>query len=555
MKKIFLTIIIGLLLIIPTENNQRKIFPSLAVSETGTITLNQTKINLGINNKVTIKASVSDNISSSKITWSSSNNNVATVDQNGKVTGVNYGTAYITASIGSNKAMCTVNVIENYISVTSISLNKKSITLTTGNQEKITATINPTNATNQTITWSSSNPSVASIDASGNITAKSIGTTYITATSGDGKGTCVVTVVDKISLLGISTQKSITIKEKATENLSITYNPANATNKKVTWKSSNQNILLVDQNGKITGVSAGSATITVISNDGQHVASCKVTVEAISKNIKSISLNKTQLNLVIGNEETLTVKYDPEYAENKNVTWTSSDEKIATVENGKVKALKVGTAEIKAISVDGEKEAICKITVTSPPLEKIEFTKEKQTVYQGSKTTLKIKTTPENATLEEAIWKSSDENIATVNNGIVTAKKIGTVTITVSTKDNKLTSTTEITIKEKPAEPLMITIDGYDLNFNPEQKDYKLKINDEKSLTIKTNLDSKKVTIKGNQDLKNGSIITITVKDKETKTYIINISKKENYTIIFIAAISVLLLLNIIRIIVKNKKK
>ena len=555
MKKIFLVLIIGILLFVPTNNNQKELTETFAVSETGIITLNQTKISLGINYNYTIKAIISSNLSTSNIKWSSSNTNVATVDQNGRVTGLNYGTAYITASIGNNKAMCTVNIIDNYIAVTKINLNKSNITLTINNQEKITATLTPENATNKIISYSSSNPTVASIDSSGTITAKSIGITYITVTSGDSKTTCIVTVVDKIALSSISTKQSVTIKEKESTNLTITYNPANATNKKVTWKSSNEKIATVDQNGKVSAISAGSATITAISEDSHHVATCKVTVEAISKNIKNISLNKKELTLVVDQEETLTVKYDPDYAENKNVTWSSSDETIATVENGKIKALKVGIAEIKVISEDGQKEAICNLAVISPQIEKIEFEKEKYSVYAKDKVTLKVKLTPPASVLEDAIWESSDETIATVKNGVVTAKKIGTVTITVKTKDEKQTASTEVTIKEKPAEPLMITVDGYDLNFKPEQKDYKLQIKDEKSLNIKTNVDSKKVTIKGNQDLKNGSIITVTIKDKETTTYVINIAKKGNYTIIFIGVISLILLINIIRITVKSKKK
>lgn len=555
MKKLVLILIICLLMIIPINNNQTKIKENLVVVETGTIHLNQTKMTLGINYSSLLKATASSNISSSKIIWSSDDTKIATVDANGKVTGKSTGTTYITASIGNNKSICTITVIENYIAVNKVSLNKNSLSLVVGNEEILTASLSPENASNKSTLWSSSNPEVATVDNNGKITAKSLGTTYITATSGESKTTCVVTVVDKISLASISTKSSITIKELDKTKLSVTYNPNNATNKKVTWKSSNSNIATVDQNGVVTGISAGSATITVISNDGGKVATCKVIVEAISKKINNISLNKTELTLVAGTEETLTVKYDPEYAENKKITWTSSNERVAIVEKGKITTIRPGNVEIKAVSEDGKKEAICQLTVTSPPIKSITFETDKQTVYLDSEITLSPTVTPENSVLENAIWTSSDENIATIKNGTLYAKSLGTVTITVSTEDKKIEASTEVTIIEKPKEPLLITIDNYNLNFNPEIKDYKLEIGSEEKLTIKTNVDTKKVTIKGNQDLKNGSIITITIKDEETTTYIINIKKKENLTLYFIGAISVLLFINIIRILIKNKQK
>lgn len=542
LKYLYILIICILTTIIPNK-----------VSAAG-ITLNKNQMLLDVGYSETLKYTIEGELNESNIVWHSTNPNVATV-QNGKVKAITRGTAIITVKINDYSSTCKVTVSDDYIAVNSIKINTNNLNLLIGNTEKLTVNISPSTATNKNVMWHSSNSSIVTVDSTGNITAKKIGSAIITATSGNYSSTCKVTVVDKIPLKNITLNKtSLTIKEKETAQLSLSYNPSNATNKKVTWKSSNTGVATVNQSGKITAIKPGTTTITVVSNDGGHVATSKITVQAISKKVESISLDKKELSIVSGEEATLKVTINPTYAENKNVTWSSSDEEIATVENGIVKALKPGTTEIKAISEDGDKEAICKITVTAPPLKGISFKEESKTIYLGEKVSLKPVLDPTNSILENAKWKSEDENIVSVENGKITANSIGTTTITVSTEDEKISSTIEIIVKEKPKEKLNITIDGYDLNFDPTVKSYNLTIGSEKELKINTNVSNDKVTINGNKNLKKGSIITINIKG-ENQPYIITINKKQNLTIVFIAIISVLLLLNLIRIMINNKKK
>lgn len=520
------------------------------------ITINKGTIVVGPGYSETIRYTLLPGLNSSNIIWKSANPNIATVDANGKVTGLTIGQTIITAHINGASSTCTIIVSNDYVPVKGISINRTNLNILLNSSESLNATIYPSNATNKDVVWTSSNPSIASVDSTGKVTARKIGSTIITASTSGYSATAIVNVVDSIPLKGITINKSnITIKEQASETLQINYNPSNATNKKITWKSSNNNIVKVDSNGKITGITAGSATITAISNDGGYVATCKVTVESLSKNVTGVSLNKKELSLVAGKEEKLIVTIAPSYAGNKNVKWETSDKSVATVKDGVVTANKKGTAEIKVISEDGQKEAICKVTVTSPPVESISFKNEKQTVYLDSKTTLKPVTTPTNSELENPIWKSSNEEVAVVEDGIVTALSIGETVITISNQDESISATTIIKVVNKPKETLKISIDGYNLNFSPDIKNYTLKIGSESELKIHTNLSEDKVTINGNQKLKNGSIITITINDSEKVTYVINIKKQENYTIYFIAIISVLLLLNLIRLLFKKKKK
>lgn len=541
-KNLYMLIISMFIILIPI-----KVFAS-------PISLNKSETLLDIGYSETLKYTLEEGLNNTDIIWTSSNESVATV-KDGKVTAISEGTTTITASINGNKSTCTVVVSSDYIPVSGISINQSSLTILIGSTTTLTANITPSNATYQEITWTSSNETVATVK-DGKVTGISEGTTTITASIDGKKSTCTIKVADTIPLEEITINKtSLTIKEKSTEKLSITYSPSNATNKKITWKSSNPNIVSVDSEGNITAIKTGSATITAISDDGGYVVTCKVTVQAISKKVTSVSLDKKEVTLETGENVTLKVTINPSYAENKNVTWTSSNEAVASAEGGKIIAISPGTAEIKVISEDGNKEAICKVTVTSPPLEGISFAQVEQTLYVGDEISLIPILSPTTSVLEEPIWTSSDEIVATVENGLIRAFTEGTTTITVYSKDKKLSATTNVVVINRPQEPLNITVEGYDLNFDENVKNYTLTIKDENELKIHTNVSEDEVIINGNKNLKNGSIITITINNEEPSTYVINIKKQGNYTIYFIIIICILLLLNLVRIMIKNKKK
>ena len=492
----------------------------------------------------------------SKVSWYSSDEDIATVTD-GVVYGVSPGIAYITATDGESTAVCKITVTNYYVPVDDIILSKTSETLSINSKSKIEASISPSSASNKKISFLSSNPSIVSVDSDGYITAKRNGTAYISINAENITKSYKVTVVNNvtISLKNISIQQNISINEGETKSISVTYTPSNATNKKITWKSSNTGIVTVDSNGNIKGISPGEASITATSIDGNHIATSKIKVLETDKSLKEISLNKTELKLKVGEEENLSVNYFPSNAENKEVTWSCDNEDIVKIKNGKVKALKPGTAEVKVVSEDGKKEAICKVTVVSDPIESISFSDESITIYVGNTVTLVTNSVPENTAIENPIWTSSDEEVATVKNGVIKAKKIGTTIVTISNESNTITASIEIKVITKPEEKLLITIDGYDLNFDSNTKNYTLSIGNETSLNIHVNRSEDKFAIGGNRDLKNGSIITVTVNHNTKTTYVINIKKKQNYTYYFIGIISVLLFINIIRLLIKNKKK
>lgn len=516
------------------------------------VSIKQESLIIGINytQKLTVYGQTSE------VSWRSSNTSIVTVD-NGVVKGISPGKATVAVTDGTSTDTCEITVSNKYVPVSSISLSKSEETISINGTTKINVTINPSNASNDTVYYTVEKPTIASVDSNGNVTAKKIGQTYITVNVENKTETYKLTVVNSVNvaLNGISIPNSLTLQEGNISKLNVTYKPSNATNKKVTWKSSNTNIITVDANGNVKAISSGTASVTATSSDGNHVATCKVTVTAIDKTLKSISLNKKELKLEIGKTETLTVSFTPVNAQNKNVTWKSSDDEIVTVENGKIKALKPGTAEIKVISEEGQKEAICKVTVTSAPIESISFSDEEITVYEDSVTTLVTISKPENTAIIDPIWTSSNEEVATVKDGVISAIKEGTTQITVSDKSGKITASINVKVIPKPDDKLTITVDNYDLGFDENTKNYTLTIGNETSLGINVNRAKNKYSIGGNRDLKNGSIITITINDKTKTTYVINIKKHQSYTLYFIAIVSVLLFINIIRILLKNKKK
>ena len=518
------------------------------------LTINDGDISIGVGGTYNLK--ISEN-SGNNLTWTSTDESVATVNSSGLVTGKRLGTSYISVTDGVNIDTCKVTVIDNYVAVTGITLPKDSTALVINESANIGANVTPSNASNKRIRYASSNSSIVRVDSDGNITGVAAGNAYITIVAESKSTIYNVSVISNIKLTGISVKDTYELMEGESGKLTVTYTPSNATNKSVSFKSSNTSIVTVDNSGNMKAIAPGTATITVKSNDGAHVATSKITVNAVDKTLKGISLNKKEITLDPGASETLTVSFNPNNAENKKVTWRSSNSKIVTVEDGKITAKKPGTAEIKAISDAGSFEASCKVTVTSPPVESAKFKNEIETVTLGGTITLEPITTPVDSAILNPIWKSTDETIATVSEyGEVTGIALGETTISVSDKEGKITAEVTVKVVEPIPEKFMITIDGYDLNFDESVLSYDLKIKDEETLNIKTNLPTSKVVIAGNRALQNGSIITVTINNntQNKKVYVINIHKKVDYSLYFIAIISVILIINIARIIIKNKK-
>jgi uncharacterized protein YjdB len=309
------------------------------------------------------------NATNKKVTWGSSNDMVAAVSTGGVVTGVSEGTAVITVTTadGGYQADCTVTVSSSLISVTGVSL-KPAISLVTGGEETLFAIIEPANAADKAVSWVSSNDSVARVSENGLVTAVAAGTADVTVTTADGgyQASCAVTVSDTaISVTSVSLNKqSAILATGGEETLFAIIEPANATDKAVSWASSNDSVARVSESGLITAVAAGTAAVTVITADGGYQASCAVTVSDTAISVISVSMNKQSAILAAGDTETLTAVITPSIATNQNITWSSSNDNVAAVSaGGVVYAKNTGTAVITVTTSDGGKTAACGVTV------------------------------------------------------------------------------------------------------------------------------------------------------------------------------------------------
>ena len=410
------------------------------------VSLDKSELTLIVGEDATLTATVKpDGATDKSVSWSSDKEAVATVDEGGKVSAKAEGEATITVTTkdGGKTATCKVTVKAAEVKVTGIKLDKSSITIGVGEEITLTPTIEPDDATDKTVTWQSNDASVAAVDETGKVTGKAAGSATIIATTKDGgfKATCSVKVTDAgVSVTGVSLNESEIVMEVGDgAKLWETVTPSTAANKKVTWSSDKPEVADVDDNGNVEAKAVGEAVITVTTQDGGFTATCKVTVVGKVIPVTSVSLDKTTLTLTEGGSATLTATVKPDDASNKQVTWESDKVAVATVdENGKVTAVKAGTAVITVTTKDGGKTAKCTVTVKAATVAVTSVTLDKTSLALqiGESAILNATVKPDNATNKEVTWSSSNTGIATVDaNGKVTAKAAGNATITATAKD------------------------------------------------------------------------------------------------------------------------
>lgn len=328
------------------------------------------------------------------------------------------------------------------VAVTEVRLDKSATTLVEGDTEELMATVMPENATDKGIEWKSSDESVATVSQTGLVTALKEGSSAITVITNDGgfKATCEVTVNKKtIAVTSVVLGNTeLTLVEGEEEKLAVAVTPENATDKSVVWESGNESVATVSQEGLVTAVEEGKATITVKTNDGGFSASCEVTVKKKVIAVTGVKLSAASMTLREGDRGKLTVTVEPANATNKNVKWWTSDLDIVSVgstlggSTGYVEARKAGTATVTVKTEDGEFSASCEITVEKKevPVTGIALEQSSLLLPVGNTYALKAHVQPSNATDQDIKWGSSNGGVATVDQtGKVTAVAAGTVDI------------------------------------------------------------------------------------------------------------------------------
>lgn len=391
------------------------------------------------------------------IKWTSSNNDIAVVDENGFVTGISNGDVTITATTENGKtATWNVTVISTPLS---IGLDKENITLdiSTNKTYQFKATIYPSTAnTDIGLTWSSSDNSVATVNKDGVVTGVKNGTAVITVVTENQKTTSASVTV-QTSPVSISISPSSATIDLSAENKSVqlkaTISP-NTTNikNKITWTSTNNNIATVDSNGLVRGYANGTVTITATTANGK---STKATI-TVQTSPTTIFLDKTNIVFDMSKNRTaqLTVRYNPSTSNvNKGITWTSSNNSVATVDgSGRVTAKGNGNATITAKTANG-KTAQCQIqvitSITSISLNKTSATIE---AIAGQSNTLQLIATVNPSTATENIqWTSSNWNVLHVSqSGLVTVQNVGSAVITAKNPNGTVKATCSISVNWAP---------------------------------------------------------------------------------------------------------
>ena len=338
------------------------------------------------------------------------------------------------------------------VTVTGVTLNKTSLNLVEGGSETLTATVAPSNATNKTVSWKSSDASTASVDANGKVTAVKAGSATITVTTADGSktATCSVTVTSKtVSVTDVTLDKTeAALTQGETVQLTATVKPDDATDKTLTWSTSDSKVATVDETGKVTAVETGSATITA--KAGDKTATCAVTVTAKVIEVTEITLDKTEVEIIEGETVQLTATVKPDDATDKSIEWTSSDESVATVDNsGKVTAVSEGKVTITVKTSNPAQSASCDITVKAAAISVTGVNIDSWIINIGVNETSAIAYTiqPEDATNKEVTFSSDNTDVVAVDSeGTLVGISSGSAKVNVTTVDGGFSSVCTVNV-------------------------------------------------------------------------------------------------------------
>ena len=396
-------------------------------------------------------------------------------DTKAKVTGREAGTATITHSwktgvfIGEkdHSETFTVTVVNKLITSIEIQQDSKkveSLSLNTGDEATLKAVVKPDEATNKNVTWSSSAGDVVQVD-NGKLTAVKAGEARITASASDGSGVKAevkVTVTDvAVKEITVSGEANQTVLEGGKIQLAVNFVPKNATNKGLKWNSLNPGIATVDENGIVTGVKNGKATIKATSDvNPQAVAIFSVLVEEIYMTEFTVVADRT--TVTVGDTATVRAIIKPDDYPNKEVTWESMDPTVATVnENGVVTTKATGPVTIKGTSkADPNSSATVTILVEDVKAESVTISGYNQDyLTRGSTVTLTATVKPDDAANKTIVWSSSNADIVTVDqNGKVTAKNQGTATVRALNEYTGLYDEVEIMVYNKQPQTVRVRV-------------------------------------------------------------------------------------------------
>ena len=472
-----------------------------------TLTINHSKYTLYEKGSFKLEGTVTP-VGNDPITYSSTNIVVATVASDGTVTGLKEGTAEIIVKSNDLEKKCVVTVIKQASTPEAKPVVEERIKATQSKYDLNIGEIAKVDIVNQdnisvigSTTIKNSNSSVASIDQAGNIKALSKGNTTIAFIKGNTTVYVYVTVKEiEVSSIKLNkTTETVDIKDTKTVQVQATVEPANATNKEVTWRSSNTNVATVSNSGLVTFKQTGSVIIYVTSNNGKVTTSCQFN---IIDRVKQITIkNDNPMVIKIGESKTLEINEKID----RIVNWSIGGSGAIAIAQNQITGVKAGIETVTAQIDDAR--ATVKVIV-----ENLTLTGSNK-MFIGDKQTLTATVEPMEAVNKSITYKSSNEKIATVDTkGVVTAKAQGTVTITASTKTQS--KTINITVNPIAVQSIKLNKTNVILSsYNPVQLESTITPSNatNQNITWKSSDTSiATVTSYGKVDFKSPGVVTIT---------------------------------------------
>lgn len=462
-----ISILLAIIIIFLIPKNKKPEKPSdYFPIEESTISFVDEDVELIVGEEYELELEYSDIKDKENVKFSSSNPDIISVNEKGIIKALKDGESIVSASLNEKKidikvSAETVIIKEDdpYIEVERIEILSDEINLKSSETYTIKTKVYPTNATNSKIIWETNDTRIATVTDEGFVMARTSGTTYLTAYASNGVSASVTVNVQSppVNLSSIVlTPSAISLEKGDTYQTKINFIPINAFISKVSYTSSNNNIVSVSNSGLITAKNEGSAVVTAKVNGITDSINVNVIKTNTLVDVYSIKINKNDFSLKVGEKVALKATITPNNATNKVVTWTSSNTNIVSVDsNGQVEGKNEGSAIITATSTNGKKSTI-NVTVIKDETTPLPPSKENNptelllsisSVKLQNKETKQVKVTilPLTAS-QEVDWVSGSPSIATVSStGIITGIKSGTTTVSAITK-NGLVAKVKVTV-------------------------------------------------------------------------------------------------------------
>ncbi|MCM1531357.1 MAG: Ig-like domain-containing protein [Bacteroides sp.] len=420
------------------------------------VLLSQPMAKIGIDEELTLQAHVVTMKSNKEVSWTSTNEDVATVDASGLVKGLAAGQARIVVDTreGGFTDTCTVNV---YTPLTVLALDSKKKEMSVGDVAALNAVIQPGNS-EEDLVWTSSAPAVCTVDESGSVKAVAAGEARIIVATKDGRlsDTCLVKTVP-VAVTGVEIATVETTVGAGGLQVTASVLPENATNQNVTWKSSDETVASVSETGFVTPLKPGEATITVTTQEGGFSDTHTVTVDIVP--VESVKLSLDTLSLVYnGSNFRLTATVSPSSASIKTVSFESSDESVATVnEYGWVWPQNIGEARVIARTANGGPTDTCVVKVEEVHVAGIALANDTLRITDGRNKSLGVTFTPATVSNKNVSWLSTDETVATVtasyNGASVKPAGNGETLIIARSEDGGFTDTCVVLVSNMVVNP------------------------------------------------------------------------------------------------------